>query len=198
VLKLRKALTKYRPERGRAFSFISVTLRHFLICRSQRIGTYGKYHVSVEQEILENHPTSDLVPNEYFNDFWPLLQQLQTRFTETPYPEIQRRMVAHILSRDGRLWNFGSGRGPLLDQLQEKYQLKRRDDTRKQLELLYQYVIIQLRRLLYAEYAPKLLTRPRDPNLGRLWDEMGAETFTKLVYVFADIIPALTSLRPKT
>jgi hypothetical protein len=203
VLKLRKALPKFQPARGRAFSFISVAVKHYLICRAQRIGTYTKYHLSVEQEILENRSVDSWAPNERFSEFWPLLSKLETRFREPELMETQHRMVEHILSREGRLWHQGSGHGRLLRQLEEEYKRTHPELTRAQrrlvrirLSVLYNYVVIQLRRLFYEAYAPKPLSRPADEKSGRLWDELGAETFTKLVYIFADIIPALNDLRP--
>jgi hypothetical protein len=65
TLKLRQALPRFRPERGRAFSFISVALRHYLIARVLRINNYRKRHLFVEQEALESCPGTARLPTSF-------------------------------------------------------------------------------------------------------------------------------------
>jgi hypothetical protein len=188
ILKLRQALPHYCADRGRSFSFITVTLRNFLIHQVQRICTYHRRHTSVEPESLENYLANNVAPNAHFNEFLPLLQKLQTRFHEPDLLKIQHRMVWHILKRG--LWGTRN-RILLLNQLIKEYgagsslQIQE-PDTRhgvrhsiayKKLNTLYNYVLIQLRRLFYDSYAPKPLPRPTDEKLSGLWDELGPAAF---------------------
>jgi DNA-directed RNA polymerase specialized sigma24 family protein len=179
-LKLIRCLPSYDPTRGRVYTLLEVAMRHFCIAYCQ------SYRRRQEPLIpLEPNQLQAITPPDFSLAFWQPLTQLRTRFHTPELLHIQRRILSGLLAN---LQDCRPSKGRLLRQIYaEKHPLKGRPIQQQHLELLYHYLLIQLRLLYLEEYQVPSLSCPQDPRLARIWKILGPETYSRWYFVFQGI-----------
>jgi hypothetical protein len=159
ILKLFKAIRHYNPDRGRAFSCLTVAITRFLFSYVAMVRTRTRRFSLVPDEILAEYESpgsgrSDL-PKELKNK----IQAIRTRFKGQEEREALKFLINYFL-----LEGFSQPRKLVLDALRQQFNL-----SLEKAGTLYDYAVVSLRSVLHEYYTPVYSPQhaQKTPRLGR-------------------------------
>lgn len=147
VIKLSKAIRHYNPERGRAFSCLTVAPTRFLFSYVTTIRTRVKRMSAVPDEVLEQYESNGQDRTELPEELKAKIQSVRTRFKTEPERGALKLLINYFL-----LEGFSQPRKFVLDTLGRQFEL-----SLEKAASLYDYALVSLRSVLHEYYTPGLL-----------------------------------------
>jgi hypothetical protein len=149
VCKLFKAIRHYNPERGRAFSCLTVAITRFLISYVQAIRTRAKRMILVEDKNLEQYRANDQLRTELPAELKAKIRTIQSRFNQDPDRAVLKLLINYFL-----LEGFSQPRKLVLETVRRQFDL-----SLEKAGALYDYALVSLRSVLHEYYTPVYSTQ---------------------------------------
>jgi hypothetical protein len=189
VIKLFKAIRHYNPERGRAFSCLTVAFTRFLFSYVATIRTRTRRFSLVPEEILTEYASPGQGRTELPEELKNKIKMIQTRFKAKSEKEALRFLINYFL-----LEGFSQPRKLVLDALGVQFNL-----SLEKAGTLYNYALVSLRSVLHEYYTPVYspgemvrLCR-RSTLLAEIHQITGEKCFARLMDVFAGLTVSFPS-----
>jgi hypothetical protein len=183
VIKLFKAIRHYNPDRGRAFSCLTVAITRFLFSYVTTVRTRIKRFSLVPEEVLAEYESAGSSRTELPEELKTKIQTIRTRFKDKEERAALKFLVNYFL-----LEGFSQPRKLVLDALGRQFGL-----SLEKAEALYDYALVSLRSVLHEYYTPvyspeeMLRLCRRSSVLAEIHGIVGEKGFAKLMDVFAGL-----------
>jgi hypothetical protein len=183
VCKLFKAIRHYKPERGRAFSVLTVAFHRFLVSYVATIRTSSRRITLVADEILEEYEAPGQTRTQLPEELKNKIKMIRTRFKGK-----QERAAFKFLVNYFSLEGFSQPRKLVLETLGQQFGL-----GIEKANALYDYALVSLRTVLHEFYTPvysaqEVLRLCRQSTvLAEVQQIAGEKCFAKLINVFAGV-----------
>jgi hypothetical protein len=183
IIKLFKAIRHYNPERGRAFSCLTVAVTRFLFSYVTTIRTRTRRFSLVADEILEQYESHGQARAELPEELKARIQASRTRFKTEPERGALKLLINYFL-----LEGFSQPRKLVLETLRRQFEL-----SLEKADTLYDYALVSLRSVLHEFYTPvyspeEMLRLSRGSTLlAEIHGIIGEQCFAKLMDVFAGV-----------
>ena len=183
IIKLFKAIKRYDPDRGRAFSVLSVAFTRFLISYVQTVRIRTKRMSSIEDEILEQYESAGQDRSRLPEELKSKIQTIRTRFKSKSDRAAFKLLINYFL-----LEGFSQPRKLVLETVRRQFGL-----TLEKAGTLYDYALVSLRSVLHDYYTPVYSAEEmlrlcyRSSVLPEICGIIGEQCFAKLMDVFAGV-----------
>jgi hypothetical protein len=197
VIKLHKAIRHYNPERGRAFSVITVALQRFLFSSVATIRTRTRRFCLVPDEELAQYESAGQTRTQLPEELKAKIAAIRTRFTGKEERAAFKFLINYFL-----LEGLTQPRKQVLETLRRQFGF-----PLDKAAAIYDYTLVALRSQVHAYYSPVYSTQEilrlcyRSSVLPEIHGIVGEQCFAKLMDVFAGITvtfpskPALEKMR---
>jgi hypothetical protein len=189
VIKLSRVIEKFDPNRGRAFTILSISIKHFLISYIQKIKSKTKLIASVEEDYLENVGGESYVSSEISEEFKKRVWSIETRFHDARSIEALKYYVSYFVS-DG----FATSKTKMCSTASQSFGI-----TQEQSYILYDYALIQIRSVL-VDIAEMPITDLELLRINKKWSVIpelasiiGMNNLNKIIHIFGGISITLPS-----
>ena len=189
VIKLFKAIPHYNPERGRAFSCLTVAITRFLFSYVAMVRIRTRRLCLVEDEILEQYESNGQARAELPEELKAKIQAIRTRFKSQPERGALKLLINYFL-----LEGFSQPRKLVLETLRRQLNL-----SLEKAETLYDYALVSLRSVLHEFYTPTYSTREMlrlcrgSTLLAEIHGIIGEQCFARLLDIFAGVTASFPS-----
>ena len=179
IIKLFKSLKHFDPNRGRAFSVLSVAFYRFLISYVQTVRMRTKRMALVEDDILEQYESTAQTRAQLPEELKRKIAAIRTRFKTKSEKSAFRFLVNYFL-----LENFSQPRKLVLDTLRQQFGF-----SLEKAGAFYDYALVSLRSVLHEYYTPlysgseMLRLCYRSSVLPEIYALIGEQCFVKLLNV---------------
>jgi hypothetical protein len=183
IIKLFKTIRHFNPDRGRAFSVLSVAFTRFLFSYVQNVRLRSKRLSLVQDEILEGYESAGQVRAHLPEELKTKIQGIRTRFKTKPERAAARFLINYFL-----LEGFSQPRKLVLDTVKRQFDL-----SLERAGALYDYTLVSLRSVLHEYYTPLYSAQEmlrlcyRSSVLPEIHALIGEKSFAKLMDVFAGL-----------
>jgi hypothetical protein len=144
VIKLFKAIRHYNPDRGRAFSHLTVALTRFLFSYVAMVRTRTKRFSLVTDEILEQYESTGQGRTQLPEELKNKIQAIRTRFKGKEERAALKFLINYFL-----LEGFSQPRKLVLDTVRRQFDL-----SLEKAGTLYDCALVSLRSVLHEYYTP--------------------------------------------
>jgi len=183
VIKLFKAIPHYNPERGRAFSCLTVAITRFLFSYVAMVRTRAKRYSLVPEEVLAEYESAGPGRTELPEELKTKIQTIRPRFKDKEERSALKFLINYFL-----LEGFSQPRKLVLDTLGRQFNL-----SLEKAGTLYDYALVSLRSVLHEYYTPAYSAQEmvrlcrRSTLLAEIHQIAGEKCFAKLMDVFAGL-----------
>jgi DNA-directed RNA polymerase specialized sigma24 family protein len=183
VIKLFKAIRHYNPDRGRAFSCLTVAITRFLFSYVATIRTRTRRITLVADEILEHYEAPGQTCAELPAELKAKIQAIRTRFKGREERAAFKFLINYFL-----LEGFSCPRKLVLETLGRQFGF-----PPEKANTLYDYAVVSLRSLLHEFYTPiftpeEVLKLCRQSSvLAEIHRVAGEKCFAKMMDIFAGV-----------
>jgi hypothetical protein len=183
VIKLFKTMRHYKPERGRAFSCLTVAITRFLFSYVGMVRTRIKRFSLVPEEVLAEYESAGPGRTELPEELKTKIQTIRTRFKDKEERSALKFLVNYFL-----LEGFSQPRKLVLDTLGRQFGF-----PLEKAGALYDYALVTLRTVLHEYYTPvysaleMLRLCRRSSVLAEIHGIVGEKCFGRLMDVFAGL-----------
>jgi hypothetical protein len=183
VIKLFKAIRYYDPERGRAFSCLTVAITRFLFSYVATVRTRARRFSLVPDEVLAEYESAGQSRTELPEELKNKIQRIQTRFKTGTERAVLKFLINYFL-----LEGFSQPRKLVLDTIRRQFGL-----PIEKAGALYDYGLVCLRSVLHQYYTPLfsgeeiLRLCQHSSVLPQICAIVGEHSFSKLMDVCAGI-----------
>jgi hypothetical protein len=189
VIKLFKTLPHYNPERGRAFTCLTIAITRFLFSYVATLRTRCRRITFVADEILEQYEGPRGGRTELPEELKTKIQSIRTRFRGPEERAAFKFLINYFL-----LEGFGCPRKVVLETLGRQFNF-----PLEKAGVLYDYAIVSLRLVLQEFYTPVYSAQEivrltqRSSLLSEIHSLVGEKCFAKLIDVLAGITVSFPS-----
>jgi Sigma-70 region 2 len=183
IIKLFKAIRYYNPERGRAFSCLTVAITRFLFSYVRTVRIRTKRMSLVADEILEQYEGPGQGRTELPEELKTKIQTIRTRFKGKEERTAFKFLINYFL-----LEGITQPRKLVLDTLGRQFGF-----SIDKAGVLYDYALVSLRSVLQEYYTPvyspgeMLRLCRRSTVLAEIHQIVGEQCFARLLDIFAGI-----------
>jgi hypothetical protein len=183
VIKLFKTIRHYNPERGRAFSCLTVAITRFLFSYVATIRARAKRMNLVADEILGQYQAAGQTRTELPEELKTKIQLIRTRFKGQEERSAFKFLINYFL-----LEGLSQPQKLVLETLRQQFNF-----SAEKAGALYDYALVSLRGVLHEYYTPvysaqEMLRLCRGSTLlAEIHGIVGEKCFARLMDVFAGI-----------
>ena len=176
VLKLFKAIRHYNPDRGRAFTVLTIAFTRFLISYVQTLRTRSRRFSLVADEILEQYEGPGQGRTELPEELKTKIQAIRTRFKSASERGALKLLINYFL-----LEGFSQPRKLVLETVRRQFAL-----SLEKADTLYDYALVSLRSVLHEFYTPAY-------SPAEIHGIIGEQCFARLLDIFAGVTASFPS-----